>query len=291
MTGKKILVTGSDGILGSSLCRYLTSHEWQVIACNRSMMDITKGEEVSSVLKCIQPNIIIHTAAYTNVEACENDRDAAYLINCIGTQNLVNYAADNNILFVYISSTGIYGGASRDVFNEFDEPHPTTVHHHTKYLAEKIVEKHIARHLIIRTGWLFGSNSSRKMDFVFNRYIEAKSGGKLRSNSHQIGNPTYVEDLSSQIMVLINSGQYGIFNCVNTANGISRYDYVKKIVEHFGLDTEVEPVGKGAFHRVANVADNESAINHKLNLLGLNIMRDWDIALGEYIDSIKKVTI
>ena len=256
MNGKRILITGSRGMLGSCLVNNFSN----AVGYSSSKLDITNALQVNQVLAIEKPDIIIHTAAFTNVEACEVEIDKAFKVNTIGTQNLVNYCIDKDVL---------------------------TIHHKSKYEAERIVEKHINKHLILRTGWIFGGSTLHKKNFVHQRYLEANNNSLIYSDNSQIGNPTYVLDLVEQIKVLINANQFGLYNCVNYAKGISRYDYVKKIIELFSLDCKVEMAPKGMFERLAPVSHNESASNFKLDLLNLNCMGSWDDALSRYVEFLK----
>ncbi|GAA4652452.1 dTDP-4-dehydrorhamnose reductase [Kistimonas scapharcae] len=282
----RILITGANGMLGSVLSKKLKGHE--VFAYSRAELDITNRVEIKHTLKDIDPQVIIHAAAYTNVEQSEVDPDKAYLVNVIGTQNLVDACVGNNVLFVYISSTGIYGTKKvNSPYNEFDEALPTTIHHKSKLEAEKVVINHLNKFLIIRTGWLFGGSIQKEKNFVFKRYLEASSKKKIYSDPNQIGNPTYVEDLVDQINLLIDKQHYGIFNCVNNAVNVTRLDYVQKIISLFELDCQVEAAPKGIFKRVAPVSSNESAENKKLDFLGVNIMGDWQESLQRYVKLVR----
>jgi len=282
----KVLITGSNGMLGSNLLKLLP---YNTVGFNSNELDITNSSNCISILMSEKPDILIHTAANTNVEDCEINQEKAYKVNTIGTQNLVNYCINKNILFIYISSTGIYGTKKQnDAYNEFDEVNPTTIHHKSKYEAEKVVQNHLSNYLILRTGWLFGGDKTHNKNFVYKRYLEASNNSEMYSDDSQIGNPTYIKDLVQQIKILIENRQYGIFNCINEAKHISRYDYVKKIVELFEENSEVKVAPEGMFKRVAPVSKNESAENYKLNLLGLNIMGDWEVALSKYINYLKK---
>ena len=285
MIGKKILITGKSGMLGSSLIDYFNHED---IVGFGSEIDITNSSFVLNKLNEEKPDIIIHTAAYTDVESCEINIDKAYLVNTIGTQNLVNYCIDKDILFIYISSTGIYGVNKSNAYTEFDNVDPTTIHHKSKYEAEKIVQNHLNKHLILRTGWLYGGNKEHNKNFVYKRYLEAGRNDIIYSDNTQIGNPTYIEDFIEQIKVLIEHKQYGVFNCVNEAVAISRYDYVKKIVQLFEVKCNVNIAPLDMFKRVAPVSKNESAINYKLNLLNLNVMARWDESIVKYINKIKE---
>ena len=282
MSGKKVLITGSRGMLGSNLLSYLDFDN--IVGFD---IDITDANAVYNQLSIQKPDIIIHTSAFTNVEACETDPDKAYRVNTLGTQNLVNYCIDRDILFIYISSTGIYGTTKDDNYIEFDSVNPTTIHHKSKYEGEKIVQNHLSKFLILRTGWLYGGAKEHTKNFVYKRFLEAQGKDIIYSDDSQIGNPTFVRDFVKQIEVLIEAKAYGIFNCVNSAVNISRFDYVKKIIELFDVNCSVEVAPKGMFSRVAPVSSNESAINYKLNLLGLNVMKDWDESLSIYIQELK----
>ena len=284
---RKILVTGAGGMLGSLLITQLSDH-FDVKGYDHNELDITNSSMVISTLKNQRPDVIIHTAALTNVEYCETNPKEAYLINTQGTQNLVNWCIGEKVLFVYISSTGIYGTSKTNNFNEFDKVCPTTIHHKSKYEGEQAVINHLSNFLILRTGWLYGGKVTHKKNFIYNRYKEATGCVEMFSNQDQIGNPTYVGNLVKQIHFLIESDQRGIFNCVDKAENVSRFEYVKSIINLFGLECEVKGVNNDFFKRVAPVSDNESAENFKLDLLGINVMQDWKTALEKYIEKIKE---
>jgi dTDP-4-dehydrorhamnose reductase len=284
MIGKKILITGPSGVLGSSFLKHPYNENTYGID-----VDITHRINLQKRLVIEKPDVIIHTAAYTDVENSEIDKDRAYKVNTLGTFNLVSYCIGKDVLFVYISSTGVYGETKLlDPYNEFDNAMPTSTHHKSKYQGENVVTNHLNKYLIIRTGWLFGGTISNKKNFVYKRYLEACDNYSIYSDIFQIGNPTYVNNLVKQIFVLINENQYGTFNCVDKANNVSRYDYVKKIVELFDLTCKINKSDANFFKRIAPVSRNESATNYKLNLLGLNVMEDWEKSLYKYVRLLKR---
>ena len=285
MLGKKIVVTGANGMLGSAMMHAFINEEIVGIG---SELDITNREALYNKLKLISPDIIIHTAAYTDVDGCEKNPKKAYLVNTLSTQHLVDYCIDKDILFIYISSTGIYGSNKKEPYIEFDNVEPLTIHHKSKFEGEKVVQNHLSKYLIIRTGWLYGGDITHGKNFVYKRYLQAKQESEMFSDNTQIGNPTYVVDVIKQISLLIERSYYGLFNCVNTAEDVSRYTYVKKIVKNFDVACAVKVAPLGMFTRVAPVSENESARNYKLDLLGCNIMRPWDEALAAYIETLKE---
>ena len=283
MNGNNILITGANGMLGSQLVQEFPN----AVGYSTQDFNITNVSQIQNVINNVKPDIIIHTAAFTDVELCEVEVDKAFEVNTIGTQNLVNCCKDSDVLFVFISSSGVYGSHKTTTYTEFDKVDPPTVHHKSKYEAEKIVQRYLKKYLILRTGWMFGGDTSHKKNFVYKRYIEGKNNNLIYSDDTQIGNPTYVVDLVKQIKILINANQFGLFNCVNKAQYISRYHYVKKIIELFELDCKVQRAPENMFRRVAPVSNNESALNYKLELLKINCMRNWDEALNEYINTLK----
>ncbi len=284
----KILITGGNGMLSKQLVKDFSSHEYELFAYGRDKLDVCSRENVKDVVTQTSPDIIIHTAAFTNVDACEKDVDLSYKINLIGTQNLVESNIDINAKFVYISSTGCYGTSKhKEAYSELDVPEPTTVHHKSKLTGEEFVKAHLNDYLILRTGWLYGGDKDDAKNFVYKRYLESLGKEEMFSDQSQIGNPTYVGDFANQIKTLIQEKCLGVFNCVNSGTA-SRFEYVKKIIELFESDCRVLPAPPDSFKRLAPVSNNESAINYKLDLMGLNVMPSWESALQGYINSLIK---
>lgn len=284
----RVLITGANGMLGSELVNYLDGYA--ISGFSRKELDVTNRDNVRDVFSQVKPDVVIHTAAHTNVDDAEHNPDEAYKINTLGTQNIVDHCLSTNILLIYISSTGIYGDHEKRRYSEFDRIDPTTIHHKTKYEAERIVKSHLNRFLILRVGWLYGGEEGRK-NFVLNRYREALSSKVISSDNTQMGNPTWVREVVRQVSALIDSKISGVYNCVNTAKNVTRMDYVEKIVNLFDLSVKVLPADAKKFKRKALVSKNESANNYKLDLLGMNVMRNWDIALEEYISEVRKKQI
>ena len=280
----KVLITGAKGILGKVLTEKLNP-KWKLLSTDRSLMNIVDRESVFSTVDTFEPDIIIHSAAMTNVEQCEINPDVCMSINVHGTQNLIDSVQSRDVLFIYISSTGIYGSLKDSPYDEFDEVAPQTIHHRTKTIAENLVSRHCQRHLIVRTGWLFGGDSTNPKNFIINRYREALKLTTLLSDKEQNGSPTFVDDLVRQISVLVDNRYQGVFNCVNEGF-CSRYEYIKEIIKLLNIKCKVQPVDHSYFNRKANVSLNETAKNAKLDLYNLNVMGPWRDALKCYISSI-----
>jgi dTDP-4-dehydrorhamnose reductase len=285
MRNIKVLVTGSSGMLGSEFLHLMQeSHSTSSLPAG---INIADNSAVAKALSDTRPNIVIHTAAYTDVDGCELDPNKAHQVNVLGTKNIANYCSSNNVKMVFISSTGIYGDSKEANYSEDDRPDPQTVHHASKLEAEHLVASLVADHLILRVGWLYGGSISQKNNFVYKRFLEAKNTSVIYASSSQKGNPTSCQDVVRQTCLLINKCQTGVFNCVNGAVDVTRFDYVKEIIEQLGLDCRVELAPPDMFKRLAPVSSNESAVNKKLGFIGLDIMPSWKVALARYICELK----
>ncbi len=287
MQDLKILITGSDGMLGSQFASDLKNF-FSIFTLPKGI-DIRIENSLKDELQKINPDIIIHTAAYTDVDGCELDPNKAYQVNVVGTENIVKFCRliNENTKLIFISSTGIYGDNSINNYSEDDTPQPTTIHHKNKLEAENIIRNNLHNFMILRVGWLYGGFIYHKNNFVYKRYLEAKNKKIIYSSTGQIGNPTNCQDVVRQTFHLIQNEVEGIFNCVNGGAGVSRHEYVEEIVKLFGLDCKIKMVDETFFQRAAPVSSNESAINKKLNSMGLNIMPFWKESLESYINEIK----
>lgn len=277
---------GASGMLGAGLSESLKG---DIIGLSSDELDITDVSACEAVFDSYSPSVAINAAAYTDVEGCELNPDRAFQVNALGAKNVVDCCAERDIVLIHISSVGNYG-SSRTIedgaYVETDAIHPTTVHHLSKARGEEYVLNNLKRFFIVRTGWLFGGEINHKKNFVYRIYREALSKKTIKSNSSQIGNPTSIADLVEQIQVLLATENYGLYNCVNRGRA-TRYEYVSAIVEGFGLSCIVKAAPKAEFKRLANVSDNESAINQRLDQLNKNVMGCWKAALKKYIEDLK----
>lgn len=279
----KAVVTGASGILGTDIVKELKKHAWEVLEFTSKNIVLDDIADVRAKILPFQPDVIIHSAAMTNVDLCEDDREVAVRINVLGTHNISLVAAQLQAKVVYISSCGVYGNGKTEPYNELDATSPLNYHHYTKLVGEQRITDHNTRYLILRAGWLFGGDKEQRKNFVEARRKEAATAQVMRSAGDKFGSPTYTVDLAQQLVVLLDADVFGLFNAVN-AGRASRFDYVREIVQQLGLSTPVEMVDSNAFPRRANMPDNEVLDNMQLRLRGLNVMRDWKAALKSYID-------
>jgi len=278
----KVFLTGASGILGSQINDQLKIADTEVLSFNSTNIEIGNYGDVKSKMLDFKPDVVIHCAAMTNVDLCEDDKNAAFLINVTGSRIMARAADKINAKIVYISSCGVYGNGKTSPYSELDDTNPLTYHHYTKIEGEKVIKEHNKDFLIIRPGWLFGGTPEHKKNFVEARRREASQSSVINSAIDKSGSPTYTLDLAKQILLLIQQDMGGTFNVVNEGYA-SRFEYVGEIVKLFKLNTIVEPVNSNAFPRKANMPDNECLQNLNLSLVNLNQMRDWRDALNEYV--------
>jgi dTDP-4-dehydrorhamnose reductase len=282
---KRLLITGANGMLGSALQEELKD-DFEVVAASRETLDISSFAGAKKFLSELKPDVILHAAAYTNVEEAERKPEDCYRVNYHGTLNLLNASNGFQHKFIYISSTGCYGNYKTEPYQDYDEMRPTTVYHRSKQEGEELVTQQRENFLVLRTGWLFGGSTEHKKNFVYNRYKEALSKSQMTSDPFQSGNPTNTADVARQIGLLIDEDIRGTFNLVSEGSG-TRFEYVKHIIESFGLNCEVVPAEK-PFERLAKVSPNEAAYNGNLSAMGLNRMPHWKESLEKYIHHIQQ---
>ena len=153
---KKVLVTGANGMLGKDLCPILEDSGYEVIETDIDIMDITDIFSVKSNIEKYNPNIVIHCAAYTNVDGAETDRKTAEKINVEGTKNLAKICSKNDIPILYISTDYVFGGEKDEPYLPDDVPYPINVYGLTKLKGEEAIQECCKKYYVVRTSWLYG---------------------------------------------------------------------------------------------------------------------------------------
>lgn len=279
----KFLVTGSNGLLGSDFCLYLSKDPlYSVIPTTRQNMDITDYKCVFDFILDSKPDLVIHTAAETNVDLCEKNPDHAFLVNTLSTKFIAIACEKLKIPLVFISTCGLFDGKKDSGYNEYDLPKPLTIYARSKYEAEKEIRLICTHHYIVRIGWLFGGNINHKKNFIAKRWLESKKNNNILSANDKFGSPTYSMDVARKIMEIMESGIYGTYHVANKGR-CSRYEYVSAILKLLHSDAEVHPVDSTHFPRTAPVPDSEVIENYNLKLMDKDDMKFWYEALEEYI--------
>ena len=292
----KIIVTGCKGQLGTEILKQLREGRSEigpipekllnatVIAVDLPDLDISNYKMVDEFIRRNRPDVIINCAAYTNVDGCEVNHDAAFKANALGPRNLAQAAEKTGARLVHVSTDYVFsgrenGGVAQD---EATIPGPISAYGSTKLMGEKYVEQFCHRHFIVRTAWLY---SYYGKNFVKTMIRLGRTHDKITVVNDQLGNPTNAVDLAYHILKLAVSHDYGIYHC--TGNGIcSWYDFACAIMQGAGLSCKVEPV-TSAEYAAANPASASrpawSALeNRMLRCTVGDEMRDWQDALKDF---------
>lgn len=285
MSEQHILFTGLNGMLGSDLARTLDAQGINYTGLTHEGCDVTDRLAVDRVFRNQQPRIVIHCAAMTNVDQCELEPDAAYRTNTIGTLNVAQAADKVHAKLVVISTCGLFDGQKAAPYNEFDAPRPLTHYAQSKVYAELLAREYCRKTFILRVGWLFGGSAQHQKNYVAARWREALGKDRLQSANDKFGSPTYTVDVAEKILQLVDTEAYGLYHIANEGGTVSRFQYVQAIMDALGLPVEIEPVDSSAFQRPANVPTSEMLECWMLAQRGFSPMRDWRVALTDYVTS------
>ena len=280
----KILITGANGLLGHELSSLLKDHT--LILLSHSQLDISNSESVNKQIDSSSPDIIINSAAYTQVDACETNYDLAFQSNAIGPKNLAIKCKQLGIPLIHISTDYVFEGNEKknSPLVENDKLGPKTVYGKTKLEGEKMVQENCEKYFILRTAWLYGEGKN----FVKTMLSLSKKNKELKVVNDQIGSPTYAKDLAKAIKEIIEkkSDKYGIYHVTNKGE-VSWYEFAKKIFEIKNIEIKVNPCTSEEFPRPAPRPHYSVLSNQKWIDAGFTPMRDYEEALNEYLNSLK----
>ncbi len=277
----KVLITGAAGQLGSDLTLLLQREpeRYQVFPLTHSELDITKQEQVEKTLQAIRPDIVIHSAAYTNVDRAEIEPDRAYEVNAIATCHLAIAVERIQSKLLYLSTDYVFDGKKNTPYHELDAPNPLNIYGQSKLAGEKFVQSISTRYFIVRTSWLYGEHGP---NFVKTMLTLIKERQELVVVNDQIGSPTYTVDLARFLQILMETDNYGIFHATNSGQ-CSWYKFAKAIFEGSGVNISINPCKTTEFPRPAP-RPAFSVLEHRaIRLHALPDLRPWREALKDYL--------
>ncbi|MFC1480170.1 dTDP-4-dehydrorhamnose reductase [Candidatus Omnitrophota bacterium] len=293
----KILITGSSGMLGTELCGVF-AEENEIVG-----VDVTAPLEAAvspqvfyeaniTDLGCIKevfdkekPELVIHAAAWTDVDGCERDPDKAYAVNVLGTENVVRASArTRKAPVIFISTDFVFDGGKGAAYTEVDQTRQINVYGRTKRAAEEGLERARTDYAIVRTGWLYGKNGKNFVDTVI---AKGRAEGRLRVVDDQVGSPTYTKDLAralKELVASLNKFKKGVFHVSNSGR-CSWYDFALKIFSDLeGMDkVVVEAITSRELARPAQRPRFSVLDNSRFQNLTGHKMRPWQEALAGYI--------
>lgn len=267
----KVLVTGANGMLGQDLCPILEDIGCFVIPTDIDTLDITNKLAVKEAMEKIRPNLIIHCAAYTDVEKAETEQEKAILINTFGTENLAYEASKIDATMLYLSTDYVFDGKKDTPYTPTDIPNPINHYGKTKLDGEKVIQKHLKKYYIVRTSWLYGNNGKNFVKTILNK---AESKEELKIVDNQIGCPTWTIELIQGILKILNQ-PYGIYHICSSGK-TSWYNFAKEIFKLKNIDKDITPCTSDDYKTLAerpkySVMDNNGRL------------RNWDDALKDFI--------
>ncbi len=280
----KVMITGAGGMLGQTLTENFAIREgWLLQPYTHAMLDVGDYTAVQAALASFNPHLLIHLAAYTDVEKAEKEPDSVYRTNYLGTWYICQACSMLDITMVYLSSDLVFDGRKGLPYVETDQTGPLNIYGRSKLAGEELVRNLVRRHYIIRAGWMFG-DSKKDHKFVGKVLEQAFTGKTLHVVMDRIGSPIYTNDLAKKIREIISDGlPWGTYHVVN--KGLcSRQEFAVSILRYAGInDLPVIPVDTSYFPSGAPRPINSALCNYALELMGRNNMRPWQDALQEYV--------
>jgi dTDP-4-dehydrorhamnose reductase len=240
----RILVTGANGQLGYELLRALTGED--VIAANQPDYELT-DPQVADKIAATRPDLVIHTAGYTDVDGCERDPETAFTVNAHGTRRVAEGAAKANARLIYISTDYVFDGKKTEPYTERDPVNPLNVYGRSKLAGEEEAVKGCRRTLVLRTSWLYGVHGK---NFVKTILSLAVAQPEVRVVEDQRGSPTYARHLAQVIAGLIRSDVTGVVHAGGEGE-CSWYEFAKAILQEAGLGCRVVPISTAESGRLA----------------------------------------
>lgn len=301
----KVFVTGVAGQLGHDVMNELARRGIEgigsdlapvysgiddhsaVVSMPYRAMDITDSNAVSETLEDIRPDVVIHCAAWTAVDAAEDEdkKDLVRAINVDGTRNIAQVCKKLDAAMVYISTDYVFDGQGTEPWKpDCKAYHPMNVYGQTKLDGELAVAGLLDKYFIVRIAWVFGLNGK---NFIKTMLNVGRTHPEVRVVNDQIGTPTYTLDLARLLADMILTDKYGYYHATNEGGYISWYEFTKEIYRQAGLDTKVTPVTTAEYGISKAVRPFNSRLDKsKLKENGFEPLPDWKDALRRYLDQI-----
>lgn len=286
----RYLVTGVKGQLGYDIVRELKKRGLtDIIALDKDDMDITDKEQVNSVIKEYNPDVIYHCAAWTAVDKAESMEDIVRKVNVDGVRNITEASIEVDAKLFYISTDYVFDGTKDGLYTELDEANPKSVYGLTKYLGELEAMKN-PKHFITRISWVFGINGN---NFIKTMLKLSENYEMLTVVDDQIGSPTYTVDLAKVLVDMADTDKYGTYH-VNNDGYCSWAEFAKYIMESNNKKTVIKPVTTEEYYEgkdmslIAYRPKNSKLSKQKLVDNGFNMLPDWHDAVDRYNKELEK---
>ena len=280
----RVLVTGAKGQLGTDVMNELAKRGYEGIGVDVEEMDITDPAAVERVIAGANVETVVHCAAYTAVDAAEDNEELCRKVNAFGTENIAKVCRKLDLKMVYISTDYVFNGGGERPWEPDDHREPLNVYGLTKYEGEIAVEQNVQKYFIVRIAWVFGVNGK---NFIKTMLRLGKEKGAVSVVNDQIGSPTYTYDLARLLVDMIQTDKYGRYHATN--EGLcSWYEFACEIFRQAGMDeVKVTPVDSDGFPAKAKRPSNSRMSKEKLTENGFERLPSWQNALERYLKALK----
>lgn len=287
----RVFIAGGGGMLGEGMRRVLGErHELHVTDKSLtspwvSFLDFRDFDEYLRQVRDFRPDWLYHIGAHTSLEYCEENQDDAYLTNTISVEFATRIANEMGIPIFYVSTAGIFDGL-KNQYDDWDQPNPLGVYARSKFMGERFVVENASQYVICRAGWMMGGGREKDKKFI-NKIIHQLDvgAGELNVVTDRDGTPTYTHDFARTVEILTERKAYGLYNCV-CAGLTSRLEVAQYLLRLLGrTDVKINPVSSSFFETEYFAArpSSERLISRRLGILGVDTMRDWRVAMDDYI--------
>ena len=278
----RVLVTGVKGQLGYDVVKECEKRNIEAVGVDIEEMDITDKASVDKVIKEAGVDAVIHCAAYTAVDAAEDNVEICRKVNAEGTENIAKVCKELDLKMVYISTDYVFDGKGTRPWEPDDERAPLNVYGQTKYEGELAVQNNLEKYFIVRIAWVFGINGK---NFIKTMLRLAEDHDSLTVVNDQFGSPTYTYDLARLLVDMVQTEKYGIYHATN--EGICTwYEFACEIFKQAGIDIKVSPVSAAEYKAKAKRPENSRMSKEKLSENGFERLPSWQDALSRYLKEI-----
>jgi dTDP-4-dehydrorhamnose reductase len=283
----KVFLIGVDGQLGTDIDQYFTSRDIKVQGLiGLEEVDICDHEGTRRLIGKSRPDLVINTAAYHNVDLCEDRAEEAFRVNAAGVKKLASICRDMDIPLMHFSTDFVFAGDKDTPYTEDDCPGPRSIYAISKLAGEKVVQYMLKKYYLVRLSGLYGHagcTGKGNINFVETMLRLAGERQQIRVVDDQVLTPTSTRDAAQKLYELIQVGKYGLYHMTNTGE-CSWYEFACEVFRLSGIDADINPItskelGAGAIRPAYSVLDNA-----RLRNAGISEMRHWKKALKEYID-------
>lgn len=283
----KIFVTGVKGQLGHDVVKELEKRGIEAVGVDVEEMDITDAACVDRVIREASPDAVIHCAAFTAVDAAEENEELCRRVNVDGPRNIAKVCKALDIKMIQISTDYVFGGEGDHFWRPEDACDPQSVYGRTKYEGELAVREILEKYFIVRIAWAFGINGK---NFVRTMLNLAKTHDTIRVVNDQFGSPTYTHDLAGLLADMVLTDKYGIYHATNEGT-CSWYEFACAIFKEAGVNVNVIPVTTAEYGAKAKRPANSRMENGKLEESGFERLPSWQDALKRYVAQLREESL